>query len=708
MTWEKASLDKERVKEIVDRYNLDLLSASILVRRGVTESDEVLFYLEEDLQYAHNPFLFEEMEDAVERLLQAAEEEERVLVFGDRDVDGITSTAVMVETLRELGLEPEWKVPMGDDSYGLSMELVEEFASRDGTLIVAVDCGTTNVAEIARGRELGVDTIVVDHHNPQDELPPAAAIINPKVGDGGYPFQGLCACGVTSKVRSALAFARTDLFREQVSLLNLRPGNDTVIVDAIKLENLIEVDRISEALVPDLGDLEHSRLADFLLGQKLLVYDAPGQERLFRQVFGSGVEIHLFDLAPEIWDAFPVLRNKTLLRMRDSSRLAKYTEGELSEVDTLAQLYRAFVMRRFPQIKEAYRSVADLVAIGTLADMMPLRNENRILVREGLRKLNVEPSPPIRTLLEKQNLLGKPISTKAIGWQIAPVINASGRMGEPETAVRLLLSRDESERRELADRVVSLNRKRKKVGEDAWRRVLPKANESFMELEERLILVHDNDVHRGVTGIIAGRLSRRFRAPAAVVTAVESGLVGSMRSVRGFGATEFLRQFEDIFIDWGGHDAAAGFNLAAENLPAFLGRIRDAAKRIRLDEAVETIQVDAELPDRYMSPDLEELIARFEPYGMENPIIRFLKRGMAVEEIEFIGKEQNHLRLLLRGGSYKWPSVYWNAAERVNRDFALGDSVDVVFELDKNHFNGQATLQLSVVDMAREGEADER
>ncbi|MFW6337908.1 MAG: single-stranded-DNA-specific exonuclease RecJ [Alkalispirochaetaceae bacterium] len=708
MTWEKASLDKERVKEIVDRYNLDLLSASILVRRGVTESDEVLFYLEEDLQYAHNPFLFEEMEDAVERLLQAAEEEERVLVFGDRDVDGITSTAVMVETLRELGLEPEWKVPMGDDSYGLSMELVEEFASRDGTLIVAVDCGTTNVAEIARGRELGVDTIVVDHHNPQDELPPAAAIINPKVGDGGYPFQGLCACGVTSKVRSALAFARTDLFREQVCLLNLRPGNDTVIVDAIKLENLIEVDRISEALVPDLGDLEHSRLADFLLGQKLLVYDAPGQERLFRQVFGSGVEIHLFDLAPEIWDAFPVLRNKTLLRMRDSSRLAKYTEGELSEVDTLAQLYRAFVMRRFPQIKEAYRSVADLVAIGTLADMMPLRNENRILVREGLRKLNVEPSPPIRTLLEKQNLLGKPISTKAIGWQIAPVINASGRMGEPETAVRLLLSRDESERRELADRVVSLNRKRKKVGEDAWRRVLPKANESFMELEERLILVHDNDVHRGVTGIIAGRLSRRFRAPAAVVTAVESGLVGSMRSVRGFGATEFLRQFEDIFIDWGGHDAAAGFNLAAENLPAFLGRIRDAAKRIRLDEAVETIQVDAELPDRYMSPDLEELIARFEPYGVENPIIRFLKRGMAVEEIEFIGKEQNHLRLLLRGGSYKWPSVYWNAAERVNRDFALGDSVDVVFELDKNHFNGQVTLQLSVVDMAREGEADER
>lgn len=708
MTWEKESLDRELVKEVAQRYDLDLLSATILVRRGVTESSEVLFFLEDDLQYAHNPFLFEEMEDVVERLLQAADEEEKVLVFGDRDVDGITSTAVMVETLRELGLDPEWRVPMGDDSYGLSVELVEEFASRDGTLIVAVDCGTTNVTEISRGQELGVDTIVIDHHNPQEELPPAAAIINPKVGDGGYPFQGLCACGVTSKVRSALAFARTDLFREQVCLLNLRPGNETVIVDAVKLENLIEVDRISEALVPDLGDLEHSRLADFLLGQKLLVYDAPGQERLFRTVFGSKVEIHLFDLAPEIWDAFPVLRNKTLLQMRDSSRLAKYTEGELSELDTLAQLYRAFVMRRFPQIKEAYRSVADLVAIGTLADMMPLRNENRILVREGLRKLNVDPSPSMRTLLERQNLLGKPINTKVVGWQIAPVINASGRMGEPDTAVRLLLSGDPAERSELADKVVSLNRKRKKIGEDAWRRVLPKADESFREHEERLVMVHDNEVHRGVTGIIAGRLSRQFRAPAAVVTSVESGLVGSIRSVRGFGATEFLRQFEDIFIDWGGHDAAAGFNLAEENLATFMGRVRDAAKRIILDEAVETIQVDAELPDRYMTPDLESLIARFEPYGMENPIIRFLKRGMKVEEVEFIGKEQNHLRLLLRGGEYKWPSVYWNAAERVNRDFSLGEMVDVVFELDKNHFNGQATLQLSVVDMVRQGEGDER
>lgn len=707
MTWEKANLDREQVKEISQRYGVDLLSAAILARRGVTDSEEVLFFLEEDLQYTHSPFLFDEMEDVVERLLQAAEEGEKVLVFGDRDVDGITSTAVMVATLRELGLDPDWRVPMGDDSYGLSVELFEDFARRDGTLLVAVDCGTTNVAEITRGTELGVDTIVIDHHNPQEELPPATAIINPKLGDPGYPFQGLCACAVTSKVRSAVAFAGTDLFREQVCLLNLRPGNETVIIDAVKLENLIEVDRISEALVPDVGDLEHSRLSDFLLGQKLLVYDAAAQERMFREVFGSGVEIHLFDLAPEIWDAFPVLREKTLLQMRDSSRLARYTEGELTEVDTLVQLYRAFVSRRLPQIRDAFRSVADLVALGTLADMMPLRNENRILVKEGLRKLNNDPSAGIRTLMEKQNLLGKPINTKAIGWQLAPVINASGRMGEPDAAVKLLLSQDPAERQELAEKVVSLNRKRKKIGEEAWRRVLPKAAESYKDHQERLILVHDNNVHRGITGILAGRLSRQYRAPAAVVTSVDHGLVGSIRSVRGFGATEFLRQFEDIFIDWGGHDAAAGFNLPEENLDTFLGRVRDAAKRITLDERVERIQVDAELPEKYLTPELEQLIGRFEPYGIENPILRFLKRGMLVEQIDFIGKEQNHLRMLLAGGAYKWPSVYWNGAERVDRDFRLGDRVDVIFEVEQNHYNGQTTLQLSVVDLAREGEADE-
>ncbi|MFP4330980.1 MAG: single-stranded-DNA-specific exonuclease RecJ [Alkalispirochaetaceae bacterium] len=707
MTWEKANLDREQVRRIAERYKLDLLSAAVLVRRGVVDSEEVLFFLEEDLQYVHNPFLFEEMEDAVERILQAAEEQERVLVFGDRDVDGITSTTVMVQTLEDLGLEPEWRVPMGDDSYGLSVELMEEFARRDGTLVIAVDCGTTNTAEIARGRELGIDTIVVDHHNPQEQLPPAVAIINPKVGERGYPFDGLCACGVTSKVRTALAFARSELFREQVCLLNLRPGNDTVIIDAIKLENLIEVDRICEALVPELGDLEHSRLGDFLLGQKLLVYDAPGQERLFRQVFGKNVEIHLFDLAPEIWDAFPVLRNKTLLQMRDSSRLARYTDGELTEVDTLAQLYRAFVMRRFPSIRDAFRSVADLVALGTLADMMPLRNENRILVREGMRKLGQDPSPGLRTLLGKQGLIGKPITTKAVGWQISPIINASGRMGEPDAAVRLLLSREEREREELAERVISLNKKRKKVGEDAWKRVLAKADESFREHRERIILVHDEQVHRGITGILAGRLSRQFDAPAAVVTSVDGGLVGSIRSARGFGATEFLRQFEDIFIDWGGHDAAAGFNLAPEQMEAFAGRLRRAAESIRLEEVVERILVDAELPDNYMTPKLEDLIRRFEPYGMANPVLRFLKRGMTVEEISFIGKEQNHLRLLLKGGAFKWPAVFWNGAQLVNRDFALGEAVDVVFELDKNYYQGNETLQLSVIDMARPGVRNE-
>ncbi|HKK48599.1 MAG TPA: DHH family phosphoesterase, partial [Alkalispirochaeta sp.] len=232
MKWDKPPIDGAAVKELSSRYGTDLLTAAILVRRGITEGADLPYYLETDLRYLHSPFLFEDMPDAVERIRQAADEGEKVLVFGDRDVDGITSTAVMVSTLRDMGIAVEWRVPQGDDPYGLTMTAVEQFAATDGTLIITVDSGITNVEEIAAAAAAGIDTIVVDHHNPQDTLPPAVAIINPKVEES-YPFDGLCACAVTAKVRQALAFGKTELFGELVTLINARPTNDTIVVDAI-------------------------------------------------------------------------------------------------------------------------------------------------------------------------------------------------------------------------------------------------------------------------------------------------------------------------------------------------------------------------------------------------------------------------------------------------------------------------------------------
>jgi single-stranded-DNA-specific exonuclease len=715
MKWEKPQVAADEVRELSSAYNIDLLSAAILARRGVTDSSDIVYFLEDDPAYLHSPFLFDEMEDAVDRILMAKAEGEKVLVFGDRDVDGITSTVLMVNTLREMGIDVSWAVPMGDDPYGLTTEVVETYAAKDVTLIITVDCGTTNHAEIERAVELGMDTIVVDHHNPREELPSAVAIINPKLPDSPYPFDGLAGCGVVSKLRWALNFALTDFYKQPVVLLNARPGNETVILEALKLENLVEVDRITESLVPGVARPSDARVVSFVQGHEVLGYDVDAQESLIRQVFGNSVEVNLLDLAPKIWEAFPRLRDKSLLRMRDASRLAKYAKTSPGELDVFRALFLAFVAASEPSLEARYVETVDLVALGTLADMMPLVNENRILVRRGLQRISKHPRPGLRKLLEKQNILGKTISSTDVGFQLSPVINATGRLGKPDKAVRLLLADEAGEApetedlNELAGTVVDLNSERRRIGDEAWDLIQEPARRSFDETKGRLVIVVDRRIYRGVTGIIAGRLARTFNAPSVVVTESDGKGIGSIRSARGFGATEFLAALADLLQEWGGHNEAAGFSLPLEGIDTFLARARETAAAMPLDDGAEAvIPVDAELPPDYLKPEIEEVVSRFAPFGQANPPLRFMARDLRLQDVRFIGKGDQHLRFLVDTGRYKWPAVYWNAADRYNRDFTQDDRVDLLFEFQKNFYQNRETPQLHIIDLRRSGSGSTR
>ncbi len=245
MKWSKREVPASAVKELSSRYGTDALTASILLRRGHSEPEDLLFFLEDDPRYLHNPFRFAQMEDAVDRILLAVDEGEKVLVFGDRDTDGVTSTVLMVEALAELGLEVSWRVPNSDEPYGLSIAAVEDFAARGGTLIVTVDCGISNLAEVERAAELMVDVIVVDHHRLQSGEPPAAvAVIDPKLPDSGYPFRDLAGCGVAYKLAAALKLARSGIYKQQVALLNVQPVNEAYLVEAVRLSNLVETARV--------------------------------------------------------------------------------------------------------------------------------------------------------------------------------------------------------------------------------------------------------------------------------------------------------------------------------------------------------------------------------------------------------------------------------------------------------------------------------
>ncbi|SIQ71769.1 single-stranded-DNA-specific exonuclease [Alkalispirochaeta americana] len=706
MKWQKTPVDAAAVKHLSQRYGLDLLSAAVLVRRNITTPDDLPYWLEEDLRYLHDPFHFPDMPEAVERIFQARDEGERVLVFGDRDVDGITSTAVMVETLRSLGIDTRWQVPEGDDIYGLTSEVVKSFSEEHGTLIITVDCGITSVDEIALAGTFGIDTIIVDHHNAAARVPSAVAVINPKVGEG-YPFQGLCACAVVAKLRQALALGQTELYGQPVTLLHARPldGDGGIEVEAVALEHGFEADRAREVFPPGGTRLQMGALERFLVGRSLICFDAPRQEQLLKHALGGGVDIYLLDLAVQTRELFPALTGKTLLEMGEGSRLARYTRETAREMDVLLALYRAVAAARFPAIRESLESVLDLVAVATLADMMPIVNENRPLVRAGLERLNKHPHAGIAALLRELSLAHRKIVSRDISWAIAPVINASGRMGTPSMAVKMFLTADETERVRLAGEIHKLNQKRRKVGQEAWKTVLPRAKELLQGEEPKIIVLHEPTVHRGVTGIIAGRLSRRYNLPAAVLTSVGGHVVGSVRSARGFVATAFLDQFSDILEKWGGHNQAAGFHFFQDRLPRFWDRLSQVMASVDLDDhQEEEVLIDAELPPRYLNPGLEELVGRFEPYGQGNPELRFLARKMVLEDVQIIGKDQDHLRLLLAGGGFKWPSVYWSAAERVPKEFSRGDRVDVVFEFSRNYYNGNETIQLVIIDMIRSAE----
>ena len=233
MVWEKKNISPDAVRDISAKYGCDTLTASILVRRGLTAGEDLRYYLENDLRHLRNPFELPGMEDAVDRILAAKEEGEKVLVFGDRDVDGITSTGLVAGFLLRQGMDVSWRLPQGDEPYGLSITAVEEFAAASGSLIITVDCGISNIAEVRRAGELGIDVVITDHHNPQEQVPNALSIVNPKLTGSVYPFRNLAGCGVAYKLVAALRFAlKSELYAQPVCLLNTRPVNEAWVREA--------------------------------------------------------------------------------------------------------------------------------------------------------------------------------------------------------------------------------------------------------------------------------------------------------------------------------------------------------------------------------------------------------------------------------------------------------------------------------------------
>ena len=548
----------EEIKNLSDSYNIAPIIATILMNRGIADADTFITPSENALL---DPFLMLGMEEATQRILKAIRDGEKIAIYGDYDVDGITSTAIMVKFLRSHRADVIYYIPdRHEEGYGINTDAIDKIHAQGVSLLVTVDCGITAVKEIAYAKELGIDTIITDHHECKEETPDAYCLLNPKQPGCNYPFKKLAGVGVAFKLLQALTLK---------------------------------------------------------------------------------MHFHMRELIDEY---------------------------------------------------------IDLVAIGTIADVMPLIGENRIIVKKGLELLKYTVNRGIRALAEVAEINLSGVQTGTIGFMLAPRINAAGRMGDPKCAVELLLARDDITAKRYAEILNDKNRERQEteisILEDALNIIesTPSIKDDFV-----IVLAHEG-WHHGIIGIVASKISERFNKPCILISTDEENGKGSGRSIRSFNLFKALENSSHLMQKFGGHDLAAGLSIKPENIDAFRKEINAYAKEcLTEDDFMPILYIDSELPLPYINMNTAEKLSILEPYGMGNACPLFYTKNLSISQIRPLS-EGKHLKLTLSSDEYSIEAVGFNMGELLDT-LTTDDKIDIAFNIDINIYRGVRQLQVLLKDV---------
>ena len=562
--------------QLAARLKIPPLLAQCLLNRGFSEPSAIGNFLSPRLKNLADPFLLPNMAVAVERLLRAREQNESLIIFGDYDVDGVTSTALLVEVLRPLGWKVDFYLPNRmDEGYGLSADGVENCLKKfTPTLLLAVDCGSTAVETIQKLRKHGVDVIVLDHHQVSSPAPHAVALVNPQLqSSAGVPpapdrrdacatFTELCSVGLAFKLAHAL------------------------------------VKRGREIGLPGAAE---------------------------------------FDLRP----------------------------------------------------------LLDLVALGTIADLVPLTDENRILASAGLQRLNLTQRPGLIAL--KQVAQCPPIlGAYEVGFQLVPRLNAAGRLETAEESLLLLLARDLAGAMPIAQSLDSRNRERQKIERGIVEEVIGVVKSKFDPQTDFVIVEGRLLWHIGVVGIVAARVLQQFYRPTIILGGDAGEWRGSGRSIAGFDLAAALRECGDLLVRHGGHAMAAGLSLQPDKIDALRQRLNELARRaLKPEDLQPPLRLDAEVGLDEMTLESLGELAGLKPTGQGNQPVQFCARGVTHQRpLQRMGREKQHVKLWVTDGAVTHEAVWWNGGDK---SLPVG-KFDLAFAPQVNEFNGRRTVQLKVLD----------
>ena len=556
--WEYYALDTDKANKIAETFQINPIIAGILLNRGIQTEEEIKTFLNPTRNDFHDPFLMPDMEKAIDRLLKAMEKKEKIVIYGDYDVDGITSITVLKSFLEERGLEVKAHIPNRlEEGYGLNKEAIEKLAKEGYPLMITVDCGISGIEEVEYAKSLGMETIVTDHHEPLENLPEAVAVIDAKRKDNHYPFNQLAGVGVVFK------------------------------------------------------------------------------------------------------------------------------------------LIQAFGIRLGLEEKE-YLKYLDIVCVGTISDIVPLVDENRVIAKLGLRLVERTRNIGLRALLNASGY--KRIDSNAISFGIAPRINACGRMGYQEEALKLFLTKDEKEAEVLTQKLNSYNLQRQETEKRIYAEALQMLEKEKPEDRNVIVLGGDN-WHHGVIGIVASKITDMYFKPSILLCFEDQIGKGSGRSIPGFDLHEALCQCSSSLERFGGHAMAVGLSVKKEDFETFKNKMEQVASKQNIQEMLPVIYLDGQITLKDMNRMLVDQLKLLEPFGEANKMPLFVYQNLKINSIRALS-EGKHLKLTLKDEGYLINAIGFNMGS-LAEEYLIGDKVDIVGVLEVNSFNGKDTIQINLKDIRK-------
>ena len=555
--WEVCEENKEKIKELTMKTNLSSLLVNILINRGITTVEEVELFLNPTRDDFHEPFLMPDMEKAVDRILKAIESNEKVIIYGDYDADGITSITVLKKFLKERGLDVSEYIPNRlSEGYGLNKNAINKIHEQNYTLMITVDCGISANEEIKYATELGIEVIVTDHHEPGEEIPKCIAVVDAKRKDNKYPFNQLAGVGVVFKLIQAIS-----------NKLNL-----------------------------------------------------------------------------------------------DAKEYLKYL---------------------------------DIVCVGTISDIVPLVDENRVIAKLGLKLIPMTKNIGLKTLVKSIGY--KNIDSTSVSFGVAPRINACGRMGKQEIALKLFLTDDKKEAEEITEILNNYNVERQQTEKEIFEQAVSEIERA--NVDEPCIVLGKEGWHHGVIGIVSSKVTELYFKPSILICFEGEEGKGSGRSIPGFDLHEALMNCSTYIEKFGGHSMAVGINVKKENFEKFKKDFEEYAQNQGIRDIIPIVKIDEETSLKEINLQTVKDLSLLEPFGEANKVPIFLIRNLKIQSIRTLS-EGKHLKLKLGQDSYIIDAIGFGIGE-VSENYLIGDKVDIVGSLEVNSFNGMEQVQIVIKDMRK-------